>query len=152
MENILQRLIVLQPLLSVDFPAITRVIQSIRTLVVELNAVEDEAQRQVRRGRGRPEIVITAESFRITIYTSGNFQTWFPSICHKLFGPLTLYSRRCKMLRVLSSTPQRSTLPMLFLILHLCMCKLHDCRYPARVFCPAFGNVTTNRDTKASKS
>ena len=59
MENILQRLIVLQPLLSVNFPGITQVIQSIRTLVVELNAVEDEAQRQVRRCRGRPEIVIT---------------------------------------------------------------------------------------------
>ena len=64
MENILQRLIVLQPLLSVNFPGITQVIQSIRTLVVELNAVEDEAQRQVRRCRGRPEIVITEPELR----------------------------------------------------------------------------------------
>ena len=63
-ENILQRLIVLQPLLSVDFPGITQVIQSIRTLVVEFNAVEDEAQRQVRRCRGRPEVVITEPELR----------------------------------------------------------------------------------------
>ena len=40
--------------------------------------------------------------------------------------------------------PQGSTLAKLFLILCLYMCKLHDSRYPARVFCQAFGNVTTN--------
>ena len=54
----------LQPLLSVDFPGITQVIQNIRTLVVELNAVEDEAQRQVRRCRGRPKVVITEPELR----------------------------------------------------------------------------------------
>ena len=64
MENILQRLIVLQPLLSVNFPGITGVIQRVRTLVVELNAVEDEAQRQARRCIGRPEIVITEPELR----------------------------------------------------------------------------------------
>ena len=63
-ENILQRLIVLQPLIAVDFPGITRVIETIRTIVVELNALEDEAQRQARRCRGRPEIVITEPELR----------------------------------------------------------------------------------------
>ena len=38
--------------------------QGVRILVVELNAVEDEAQRQVRRGRGRPEVVITEPELR----------------------------------------------------------------------------------------
>lgn len=59
LENVLQKLVVLQPLLSVDFPGITRVAHIVRNLVVDLNEVEDEAQRQVRRCRGRPEIAIT---------------------------------------------------------------------------------------------
>jgi len=40
-KNILQRLIVLQPLLSVDFPGMTWVIQRVRILVVEFNALEE---------------------------------------------------------------------------------------------------------------
>ena len=62
-ENILQRLIVLQPLLSMEFPGISQLIQSIRTVVTELNAAEDEAQRQLRH-RGRPEIVITRQELQ----------------------------------------------------------------------------------------
>ena len=57
-ENILQRLIVLQPLLSMEFLGISQLTQSVRTVVTELNAVEDKAQGQLRC-RERPEIVIT---------------------------------------------------------------------------------------------
>ena len=61
-ENMLQRLVVLQLLLSMEFLGISQVIQSVRT-VMELNAAEDEAQRQLRR-RGRPEIVITRQELQ----------------------------------------------------------------------------------------
>jgi len=63
-ENVLQRLVVLQSLLSMEFPGMSQVIQSIRTVVMELNAAEDEVHRQLRR-RGRPEIVITRQELQI---------------------------------------------------------------------------------------
>jgi len=50
-ENVLQRLIVLQPLLSVEFPGIAQVIQSIKSVVRELNELEEEAQRQLAKGQ-----------------------------------------------------------------------------------------------------
>ena len=58
MENILQRLIVLQPFLCGDFPEFNEVLHSIRALVEEMIALEDETQRQ-SRCRGRPRIEIT---------------------------------------------------------------------------------------------
>ena len=62
-ENVLQRLVVLQPLLSMEFPGMSQVIQSVRAVIMELNAAEDEVQRQLRR-RGRPEIVITRQELQ----------------------------------------------------------------------------------------
>jgi len=62
-ENVLQQLIVLQPLLSVEFPGIAQVIQSVKSVVTELNELENEVQRQLRR-RGRPEIVIIRQELQ----------------------------------------------------------------------------------------
>ena len=58
MENILQRLIVLQPFLCADFPEINQVLHSVRALVEDVIALEDETHRQ-SRCRGRPRIEIT---------------------------------------------------------------------------------------------
>ena len=59
LENILQRLIVLQPFLTIDFPGINQIIHSIRNLVDELKEMEDEMYRNRHRSRGRPKIQIT---------------------------------------------------------------------------------------------
>ena len=58
MENILQRLIILQPFLCADFPEINQVLHSVRALVEDVIALEDETQRQ-SKCRGRPRIEIT---------------------------------------------------------------------------------------------
>lgn len=58
MENILQKLVVLQPFLCADFPEINQVLHSVRELVDEMIALEDETQRQSRY-RGRPKVEIT---------------------------------------------------------------------------------------------
>ena len=59
LENILQRLIVLQPFLTLDFPGINQVIYNVRNLVDELKEMEDEMHRSHHRSRGRPKIQIT---------------------------------------------------------------------------------------------
>ena len=59
LENILQRLIVLQPFLCTEVSDINQVVQNVRILVEELTAVEDEMERQTRRCKGRPAIYIT---------------------------------------------------------------------------------------------
>ena len=60
LENILQRLIILQPFLAVDFPGINQVIYNIRNLVDELKEMEDQIFRNHHgRCRGRPKILIT---------------------------------------------------------------------------------------------
>ena len=53
LENILQRLIVLQPFLTVDFPRINQVIYNVRTLVDELKEMDDEMQRSHCRSKGK---------------------------------------------------------------------------------------------------
>ena len=58
LENIMQRLIVLQPFLCVDFPLINEVIHSVRAIVKEIVGPEEERQRQMRC-KGRPKIEIT---------------------------------------------------------------------------------------------
>ena len=59
LENILQRLIVLQPFLIVDFREINQAIYNVRNLVDELKEMEDEMYRNRHRSRGRPKIEIT---------------------------------------------------------------------------------------------
>ena len=61
LENILQRLIILQPFLAVNFPGINQVIYNIRNLVDELKEVEDQIFMRYHQGRcrGRPKILIT---------------------------------------------------------------------------------------------
>jgi len=58
LENIMQRLIVLQPFLCVHFPLINEVIHSVRITVRELVDLAEERQRQMRC-KGRPKIEIT---------------------------------------------------------------------------------------------
>ena len=59
LKNILQRLIVLQPFLTLDFPGINQVIYNVGNLVDELKEMEDEMHRSHHRSRGRPKIQIT---------------------------------------------------------------------------------------------
>ena len=64
MENILQRLIVLQPFLCGDFPEFNEVLHSIRALVEEMIALEDETQRQSRcRAGGGQEFKSQKQSY-----------------------------------------------------------------------------------------
>lgn len=59
-ENILQRLVILQPFLCAEFPEINQVLHSVRALVEDMITVADETHRQSRyRGPGRPRIEIT---------------------------------------------------------------------------------------------
>lgn len=52
-ENILQRLVVLQPFLCVDFPEINQVLRSIRAVVEEMIALEDESRDKAGVGGGQ---------------------------------------------------------------------------------------------------
>ena len=58
LENILQQVIALQPLLCMQVPGISEVAENIKTLIEVLNGIEDQLQRQ-SRCRGRPAIRIT---------------------------------------------------------------------------------------------
>lgn len=64
LENILQRVIVLQPLFCIEVPGFNQVVENIKIIVQELTAIEDEMQRDSRRRRGRPTIRITAVELR----------------------------------------------------------------------------------------
>lgn len=58
LENILQRLIVLQPFMALNFPGVNQVICNVRALIDELKETEDEMQRSYHRSKGRPKIQI----------------------------------------------------------------------------------------------
>ena len=64
LENVLQRVIVLQPLLCVEVPGFNQVVENIKVIVQELTAMEDEMQRDIRRSVGRPTIRITELELR----------------------------------------------------------------------------------------
>jgi len=59
LENILQRLIVLQPFLAFGFPGISQVIYNVRNVVEGLREMEDQMYRALHRSRGRPKVQIT---------------------------------------------------------------------------------------------
>ena len=81
LENILQRLIVLQPFLCVELSDINQIIHNVRILVEELTAVEDEMQRARHRSRGRPCINITESELQNLL------ELWFTQVeIAKLFG------------------------------------------------------------------
>lgn len=66
LENVLQRVIVLQPLLCVEVSGFNQIvaIENIKVIVQELTAMEDEMQRDIRRSVGRPAIRITELELR----------------------------------------------------------------------------------------
>ena len=64
LENVLQRVIVLQPLLCVEVSGFNQIVENIKVIVQELTAMEDEMQRDIRRSVGRPAIRITELELR----------------------------------------------------------------------------------------
>ena len=64
LENILQRMVVLQPLLCVEIPSFNEVVENIRIILQELTAIEDDMQISSRRNVGRPAIRITEPELR----------------------------------------------------------------------------------------
>ena len=64
LENVLQRVIVLQPLLCVEVSGFNQIVENIKVIVQELTAMEDEMQRDIRRSIGRPAIRITELELR----------------------------------------------------------------------------------------
>ena len=63
LENILQRVLVLQPFLQSEYPGFGAVVRNIQLLVDELKGIEDIRERNAR-SRGRPRISVNESELR----------------------------------------------------------------------------------------